>query len=716
MKVDSERPSQRKRARNVVESEAEFETHPRASDWTEGENDVHYFLPLKAEHGRLIHQPPLVTEHSVNEEQCDQSEPEVDEAGTQELVNERPVDSTPVTVAELFARRHEKLAEKRVKIAELASGLVEDPETNISYLKSLRDLCTERDPDVAITVRKLAIVSLTTLFKDIAPSYHIRELTDAEQAVKVKKEVRKLRGFEEGLLTNYQAFLSLLDDTVKLALKEGGESQQKKRRRERNKPLDELDGGLTLSREAVESVGEVSLQSLCQLLLSLSHFNFRNNLLVALVPRMASKDKKVSQLCCETMEKLLKSDQNGDISLEAVQMISKMVKAKSYKTKTAVLDTLLYLQLSAVDEPVSAGGPAMAKKPEKKKEMKLSKKQRKHLKEEKMLNRDLQETNAIESRDKRAKMQTEILRVVFTMYFRILKHSRHSPLLRPVLRGLAKFAHLISVDFFSDLMSVLHSLAESGGLSNRECMQCVSTAFEILSGQGSSLNIDPRQFYVQLYGALLQLDTRSTNEDLLLAVECMDKLIRKRRQISLQRVFAFVKRLSTISLQLLPGACLAVMTTIRTFIQSYQQTERLLDVESVGGGGVFRPDIPDPEMCHASSTLLWELTLLKHHYNGAVRSYSTHLLAGAPSQGKGALNATQSRKSPAQAMGEFPSNPSISASGSESLMMGAPPPLPHPWDKVGKEHYYTDKGLSPHMLDCELRAINYSEQQQCTTR
>ncbi len=46
-------------------------------------------------------------------------------------------------------------------------------------------------------------------------------------------------------------------------------------------------------------------------------------------------------------------------------------------------------------------------------------------------------------------------------------------------------------------------------------------------------------------------------------------------------------------------------------VQSYQGTERLLDVESVGGGGVFRPDIPDPEMCHASSTLLWELTLLR---------------------------------------------------------------------------------------------------------
>ena len=34
--------------------------------------------------------------------------------------------------------------------------------------------------------------------------------------------------------------------------------------------------------------------------------------------------------------------------------------------------------------------------------------------------------------------QTEILKLVFFIYFRILKHSRHSPLLQPVLEGLAK--------------------------------------------------------------------------------------------------------------------------------------------------------------------------------------------------------------------------------------------------------------------------------------
>ena len=26
---------------------------------------------------------------------------------------------------------------------------------------------------------------------------------------------------------------------------------------------------------------------------------------------------------------------------------------------------------------------------------------------------------------------------------------------------------------------------------------------------------------------------------------------------------------------------------------------------------MFRPDVPDPEMCHASSTSLWELALFK---------------------------------------------------------------------------------------------------------
>ena len=58
---------------------------------------------------------------------------------------------------------------------------------------------------------------------------------------------------------------------------------------------------------------------------------------------------------------------------------------------------------------------------------------------------------------------------------------------------------------------------------------------------------------------------------MLLAVNCLDKLLRNHRQTSTQRVLGFVKRLSTMTLQLLPGAALPVLATLKKFIQACQQ-------------------------------------------------------------------------------------------------------------------------------------------------
>lgn len=44
----------------------------------------------------------------------------------------------------------------------------------------------ETDPCVAVTVRKLVMVSLMEIFKDIVPSYRIRPLTEAEKSTKVR--------------------------------------------------------------------------------------------------------------------------------------------------------------------------------------------------------------------------------------------------------------------------------------------------------------------------------------------------------------------------------------------------------------------------------------------------------------------------------------------------------------------------------------------------
>lgn len=50
------------------------------------------------------------------------------------------------------------------------------------------------------------------IYKDIIPGYRIRPLTEEEQKSKVTKEVKKLRGFEQSLVTNYQAYVENLAD------------------------------------------------------------------------------------------------------------------------------------------------------------------------------------------------------------------------------------------------------------------------------------------------------------------------------------------------------------------------------------------------------------------------------------------------------------------------------------------------------------------------
>lgn len=44
----------------------------------------------------------------------------------------------------------------------------------------------EADPSIAVTVKKLVMVSLMEVFKDIAPTYKIRPLTADEKNSKVR--------------------------------------------------------------------------------------------------------------------------------------------------------------------------------------------------------------------------------------------------------------------------------------------------------------------------------------------------------------------------------------------------------------------------------------------------------------------------------------------------------------------------------------------------
>ncbi|XP_020819761.1 nucleolar complex protein 3 homolog isoform X1 [Phascolarctos cinereus] len=598
-----------------------YEKVPRRLQ-TEPEKEVIHLLPIKDKCGIIpqTREKPVVNINTNEEEEQEEMEFE-------EVVTEDPLPK--LTTEEYIIERRRKLQEKKIHIAALASAILSDPESNIKKLKELRAMLMEQDPDVAVIVRKLVMVSLMELFKDITPSYKIRPLTETEKASKVRKETQKLREFEEGLVSQYKFYLENLEQVIK-------DWKQRK-----------LKKSNVVSLKAYKGLAEVAVKSLCELLVALPHFNFHNNIIVLIVPLMNDKSKLISEMCCEAVQKLFKQDKLGHASLGVVKVISGFVKSQNYVVRPELLKSFLYLRIKEIEvkkdtEDINAPKKFMSYKEKRKS---LSRMQRKWKKAEEKLERELREAEASESTEKKMKLHTEMLNMVFVTYFRILKKAQRSPLLPAVLEGLAKFAHLINVEFFDDLLVVLHTLIESGELSYRECLHCVHTAFHILSGQGDVLNIDPMKFYTHLYKTLFKLHAGATNEDVEIVLQCLDVMLTKRRkQVSQQRALAFIKRLCTLALHVLPNSSIGILATNRVLMHTFPKTDLLLDNESQGSG-IFLPELDEPEYCNAQNTALWELHALRRHYHPVVRRFASHLIAGAPSEGSEALRPDLSRRS-----------------------------------------------------------------------
>ncbi|XP_048589735.1 nucleolar complex protein 3 homolog isoform X2 [Nematostella vectensis] len=576
-------------------------------------------LPFKGKHG-LIQRAPF------NGENKRQALP-TDTDSEEKAADAAPSPPPQLSVVDLFARRQLKLMEKKSLIAELSSKIMENPEENIAMLKQLCLLCEEKDVDVRITTRKFAIISMLEVIKDIAPGYPLRSLSEKEKEVKVSKEVRKLRDFEEGVLTSYQRYLQILEASAQ------GKGVQK---------FIQVNG--SSQKDPLEGLQLIAVQCQCDLLISLQHFNYHNNLIAVMVPRMDddSHNGQISAMCCDAFHKLFQGDVSGNVSLEAVKMITKYVKVKGHRVKPAVLQVLLSLRINEMDvlslrDDNNNLRQAKVKGQNKREKMAkgtLSKRDRKRQKEMKKLEKELQETEAVESGDKRARTHSELLKFVFLTYFRVLKSNSHAPLLSPALEGLAKYAHLINIDFFADLMTALNNIVVHKDLPLRETLNCVLTAFKILSGQGEALNIDPRSFYCTLYHNLLLLHSGASNDDVEIALKCLDVMLHKRRkQVPLQRVSAFIKRLSTVALNVMPNSSLALLAFVRSFLQLFPRTQALLESETLGKG-VFRPEIEDPEVSNTESTACWELPYLaSQHYHPAVRSHACHVMTEASGPG-----------------------------------------------------------------------------------
>nr|XP_039271663.1 nucleolar complex protein 3 homolog [Styela clava] len=607
----------RRRKRRLSENEPQYEKVARISTSYVKEDSskkIKHLLPIKDISGAVIKQYEEYYVDDVVENGVIEGDHQDDE------VMDKPEEKPKLNVQQI-----------KMQIAKMCSNIVNEPQIHFSILKKLQNMMwTEKPMETCFIIRKLAMASMACVFTDIIPGYRIRERTEDEKSVKLSKEVRTLVDFEEGLLRHYRSFLESLEKVLK------------KEKNEKN-PI--------LSGEEKKELTFLAVKSLCELYEKTTHFNFHNNIVMVLVPLTNSSNKQISEMCCNSVRSIFRSDKSGEASLATIKVLCKLIKDESGSKRgirPEVLDTLLSLHINHVDFEAMSRQPNKLSAKDKKKaaaeKKRLSRGQRKHLKRQEKLQNELKETEATERRETKIKYHTEIIQQVFLVYFRILKQKkgqRPERLLNSVLEGLAQFAHLINIDFFSDLIQVLQNLISSGDLNYRQNLCCISTAFKVLSGQGEALNIDPTEFYKHLYEALFQLIYSTTGykrnvkrgrdenrlSDLNLTMNCLNIMLNKRRrQVTLGRLQAFIKRLAALSLNLHPASSAkAVLVITSKLIQSNTKTNALFDIESQAKG-VYLAELEDPEHCGATSACLWELHALRRHYCPDLRKQSSKIL------------------------------------------------------------------------------------------
>ena len=616
--------------------EQDYERRPRKQKKKENENTR---LPIKTAEGRIeqLRVPELTRE--------DQDSWLGSEDGSVE--NPDPVqDDTKVPI-------RQQILEAKEELARLAGLINEEPEEHAGAFRSLAQIADSSNP----TIKKLGLATQLAVYKDVIPGYRIRPIAETDQTEKVSKDVRHLRAFEQSLVGSYQAYIKDLAICAK-ARREG-------------------------ISEAASGLKQVAIACTCALLIAVPHFNFRGELLKIVVGNLSTKKIDADFIKCrETLEDLFRKDEDGTSSLDAVGLITRMMKARNYQVDESILNTFLHLRLlsefsskasqNRVDKALTDNVDGR-KKPKFRKEFR-TKKERKIMKERKVVEKDFKEADAIVSHEQRDRMQAEMLKLVFVTYLRILK-ARVSHLMGAVLEGLAKFAHMINQDLFGDLLEILKDFIskaktfleaeeeeqdEEDESSNsnrnpiRESLLYTTTAFALLEGQdvarsAASLNLDLTDFTAHLYKSLhsfcLYPDLELSHKSLRLPdpyapsaasptttaprvnLQTMTVLMLRAltsiltpRSIPPVRLGAFTKQLFTSTLQLPEKSALAMVSLLANVTKIHgRKIAALWNTEERKGDGVFDAMRGDLESSNPFASTIWDGELLKLHYAPMVR-------------------------------------------------------------------------------------------------
>ncbi|KAL7686574.1 putative serine/threonine-protein kinase ATM [Plasmopara halstedii] len=609
-----------------------LEAHPRKAAWATDKQEIFRDkLPVKFMDGSVRINKLLAEkedkqnvlephEEEVQKEEIGDVDSNVSDMEFEEIVDAPAEIPRPeLSPVDLKRQRKLRLVTKKVEIAQLCESILESPEEafkkskehpqQLSKIQQLQELC--QDPDA--TVRRLSMMSQLSVFLDILPDYRIH-LQNREQSAEekgkqnhgrpMKKKVQQMQDYEATLLSNYQKFLRYCAELVTTGLK--------------GKRFEQM--AIMTARERCDVVlAETGARCLAQLLEKKYAFNFHLNLVIALVPMADSTFPSIREQACLAFESVFKNDKSCSFSYEIVQQISRYVKQKQHRIQPYIIRTLLVMPLEITMEQGEVA---------RKKAKSDRKKRRRQQAAGDSIAVGLKEAEAVVDRAEREKTQADILHEMVLIYFRILKQATYSHALSAVLEGLAKFSFLINLDIMIDLLKVLKIvLREETSLPLPAALQAVLTGLRTLQGPGGQeLMIDEKEFVDILYRLLHRFAVGEASMDsscFPVLLQCVEAVFLRRKELVVERVASFVKRLLLIAQHLAPHQALAILSLLRALFGRYSKLQQLLesDVDRVASGE-YRADIDDPDFANPFSSACWELALLTHHFHPKVSSYA----------------------------------------------------------------------------------------------
>uniref|UniRef100_A0A0N5A011 NOC3-like protein n=1 Tax=Parastrongyloides trichosuri TaxID=131310 RepID=A0A0N5A011_PARTI len=598
-------------------------------------------LPVKID-GKIVFKEEVVEEEDVDIKKEIEDEEVVlnnDVEIKVDLSNDKK-DYSKLSASELLGLRHIELEKLKEHISCASLSVISNPEQNVDKLKDLlrHAIGNKVNHLVVEDSQKIATASLAEIFIDIIPGYYIRDYSEAEMEQKMKQETKALFNFEKTLLEVYKQYLTHLESFIR--------------------PLTSKNFFNKNSKATFRyKMGIIANKCLCKLIRRTTHFNYAANIIKLIVRFGAYCIDDVSEDCCKALSDIMKEDYQFRTSLCAAREIASAVRDKKCNVPPRLLGSLLSLNIKEVDKKTEDDDKKEKKQFKARKNAihkdRKSKSVSKYEKQLKKLEKDLKEAEAANTLTEKMKFGTDTMKQVFTIYFSVIKRLSKSSLMEPVLEGLAKFAHLINIEFFDDLIASLSELVQDDELRVLDAFHCIYTVFVILSGEGKSINIDPVIFYKVMYKKISYIpfyNGELKEKCIDISIRCLHIMLNVRRKfVPTVRVAAYIKRIVAISFLMDSKSILAILALVRTLFISHRTLTTLVecDEDDEGGDGLFIPEMGDPDCTQAmSSSLIPDMKKLIGHPCKEVGIFAVHILAGCPSTGTNRLAMIYVNKNP----------------------------------------------------------------------